>query len=211
MSTKTGQPSNSPTVSYYFNPERIYVVPDMPSYDDPALESQDTANEVTKDTRFVAGYSLYSVLDPRAMSKVEWGTANILASLYGAGKEVVEELRNNARGREQNQPHGEEVTNASLLSKLEKIDISKSKANTYRVTMIIDDMAPSEHLYKKRGFRKHNVQELEDLEYGINKEGTTVDGGKRTFASVQTFTPVQTLTREQQADTVEIFDDGETW
>jgi hypothetical protein len=182
----------------------------MPKYDDPLLQSLDPTIEEPTDTRYVAGYSLYSVLEPLEMKDVEWGTANILASLCGAGKKIFEELRKDARNREQTQPHGEEITNASLLSKLKKVDIRKSKANKYRVT-IIDDIAPSDRLYTKRGFRKHNVQELEDLEHRINKEGTTVDGGKRTFAPRQTFTAVPTLTPEEQADTVKIFDDGETW
>jgi len=202
MSTNTGQ-SSKPTVPFYFNPERIYVIPDLPTDNDPLLASGDPSNEDTKDTRYTAGCSFFSVLKPTEFLGVEWGTAKILTSVYGAGKGVVK-LRADARERQQNQPHDGETANDDLLSRLKMIDCTKSNANTFQVT-IIGSRAPKQTLYEKRGFRKHTIQELEDLEYDFNKRGTRVDGGTGPVARRQTFTP------RQQADTVEIFDDGETW
>jgi hypothetical protein len=201
-STKTGQ-SSKPSVSVYFNPKKIYLVPRMPKYNDPTFASRDPSN---KETRYVGGFSAYSILEPADTREINMRTAEILASAYKAGKEEVEELRTYAKNREQKQPCSEETTNASLVSKWDKvIDMTQSKASTYKVEIIRGD-APSQKQYERYKFRQHNVQELDDVEARVREKDRRVDVDPPTIHERKTV-----IVGAEKPDDCVIHDDGGTW
>ena len=200
MSTKTGQSSKAPSQSCHFNPIRLYLTLDMPDYDDPSLKPDATIT----DTRELVGFSVNSILEPGDIRELEWGTAGNLASACRAGRQAIEELVTDVERLSQKKRPGEKITNATLLSKLGELKMKKSKYDHYKLTIL--EPGPSQSEFQARGFRKFKVHELQNLEKRVNGRGKKVEDGEQTVPPGQTVNSQQTVTSEEQADTVRIFD-----
>jgi hypothetical protein len=203
-STKTGQSSKTPSRSCHYNRKRIYLVPDIPDYDDPSLSSGAEIPE----TRESVGFSVYSILEPpgiRSLSGVGY-TADNLASACRVGREAVEELVNDARQTWQKKRPGEEITNGTLLSKLGELDMKKSRLHPYKLTIL--ETGPSQSEFEAHGFRKFKLRELLDLEDRENQRGRLVDVEPPTIHERHAV-----VVAEEKPDDCVIYDDDDdrTW